>query len=64
MSETAPNPPENKPDHKPATRARKPKLGGVVKLSDTGGYALVVGENEIVRLGPAEAHELDTEPVE
>lgn len=58
---TTENPPT--PPEKP-TRARKPKLGGLVKLADTGGYGLVVGDNLIVRLGPAEAHELDTEPVE
>lgn len=58
-TENPPTPPAEKP-----TRARKPKVGGLVKLADTGGYGLVVGDNLIVRLGPAEAHELDTEPVE
>lgn len=60
MSENPPTPPA---DPRPA-RARKPKLGGLVKLADSGGYGLVVGDNLIVRLGPAETHELDTEPVE
>lgn len=59
MSETPPTPPADKP----ATR-RKPKVGALVKLADTGGYGLVVGDNQIVRLGPTEAHELDTEPAE
>lgn len=59
MSETTP------PTEKPTTRAaRKPKAGGLVKLADTGGYGLVVGDNLIVRLGPAEAHELETEAIE
>lgn len=63
MSETTPPATPPAAAEKPA-RARKPKLGGVVKLADTGGYGIVVGENLVVRLGPAEAHELDTEPVE
>jgi len=67
MSETTPTPPDEKaPAEKPAraTRAKKPRLGGVVKLSDTEGYGIVVGDNLVCRLGPAEKHELETEPVE
>ena len=66
MSETTPTPPADEPTEKPArtARAKKPRLGGVVKLSDTGGYGVVVGDNRVCRLGPAEPHELEIEPVE
>ncbi len=66
MSETTPTPPADEPTEKPtrATRAKKARLGGVVKLSDTEGYGIVVGESLVCRLGPAEKHELETEPVE
>lgn len=66
MSETTPTPPADEPTEKPtrATRAKKPRLGGVVKLADTGGYGIVVGDNLVCRLGPAESHELEIEPVE
>ena len=67
MSETNPTPPDDQaPAEKPtrATRAKKPRLGAVVKLADTGGYGVVVGDNLVCRLGPAESHELEIEPVE
>ena len=66
MSETTPTPPADEPTEKPArtARAKKPRLGGVVKLSDTGGYGVVVGDNLVCRLGPAESHALEIEPVE
>jgi hypothetical protein len=65
MSETTPTPPDETPAPKPATRARKaPRAGQLVKLSDTGGYGIVVGKDEVCRLGPAEKHELETEIVE
>ena len=71
MTETTPTPtgddpagaaPAEKPTR--ATRPKKARLGAVVKLSDTGGYGIVVGTDEVCRLGPVEKHELETEPVE
>lgn len=65
MSETTTTPPPDETPAKPATRARKaPRAGQLVKLSDTGGYGIVVGKDEVCRLGPAEKHELETEAVE
>lgn len=46
-----------------------PKVGTVVRLDDpakdgTPTYGLVVGEREVIRLGHASAHEIETYPVE